>query len=166
MAVAYVPAIAPASAGGETVERKASAPTAESRILVVPVGETFPDLHDSVAAQAGVEFRRLDRDGAVSLLRRDPFAITALILSGEGGSPVARATLETIKSVAPRLPIVFLDETESEQSELSVRRLGVHYYSHLPANPGEIAAVVGALVDNSAGRTWARVDERQGGAGR
>jgi len=137
-----------------------------TKILVVPVGETSPDLHDSVAVQAGVEFRQVDRDGAVSLLRRDPFAITALILSGEGGSPVARATLESIKAVAPRLPIVFLDETESEQSELSVRRLGVHYYSHLPANPGEIAAVVGALVGSVTGRGWARGDERQGGAGR
>lgn len=148
------------------MERKASTGTAGSTILVVPAGETAPDLHDSVAAQAGVEFRRVDRDGAVSLLRRDPFAITAVILSGEGGSPVARATLESIKAVAPRLPIVFLDETESEQSELSVRRLGVHYYSHLPANPGEIAAVVGALVGSGTGRGWVRGDERQGGAGR
>ena len=148
------------------MERKSQATTTSGKILVVPVGEVAPDLHDSVAAQAGVEFRRVDRDGAVSLLRRDPFAVTALILSGEGGSPVARATLESIKAVAPRLPIVFLDETESEQSELSVRRLGVHYYSHLPANPGEIAAVVGALVGIGTGRGWARGDDRQGGAGR
>ena len=147
------------------MERKVSAITAGTRILILPVGDSTPDLHDSVAAQAGVEFRQVDRDGAVSLLRRDPFAITALILSGEGGSPVARATLESIKAIAPRLPIVFLDETESEQSELSVRRLGVHYYSHLPANPGEIAAVVGALVGSGTGR-WARGDDRQGGAGR
>ena len=69
------------------MERKSQATTTSGKILVVPVGEVAPDLHDSVAAQAGVEFSRVDRDGAVSLLRRDPFAVTALILSGEGGSP-------------------------------------------------------------------------------
>ena len=47
--------------------------------------------------------------------------------------------------MAPRVPIVFLDEKESADSEMKVRRAGVHYYSHLPANSEEIAAVLAHL---------------------
>ena len=55
--------------------------------------------------------------------------------------------LEAIKNVAPRVPIVFLDERKTADSEKTMRRAGIHYYSYLPANLEEIAAVLAHLAE-------------------
>ena len=85
---------------------------------------------------------RLDADSAVAHLRANPLDVTAVVLCGDGNSNVSVAILDSLKSVAPRVPIVFLDERESPESEMNIRRAGIHYYTHLPANSGEIAAVL------------------------
>jgi len=116
-------------------------------VLVIPVGEDDEPVCSAVRDRVPASCVRLDGDSAISLLRSDPFAVTAVVLSGDGASPVTTSVLEAIKGVAPRVPVVFLDERETADSEKTMRRAGIHYYSHLPANLDEIAAVLAHLAE-------------------
>jgi len=116
-------------------------------VLVVPTGQNDEPVSEIVRDQVQANCVSLDGESAVSILRADPFTVTAVVLSGDGEAPVTAAVLEAIKGVAPRVPIVFLDERESADSEKTVRRAGIHYYSHLPANSDEIAAVLAHLAE-------------------
>lgn len=114
-------------------------------VLVVPIGDNDEPVCREVRQRVPASCVRLDGESAISLLRSDPFSVTAVVLSGDGASPMTTSILEAIKNVAPRVPIVFLDERETADSEKTMRRAGIHYYSHLPANLEEIAAVLAHL---------------------
>ena len=114
-------------------------------VLVVNAGCEEHRLCDDLEETARARCVDLDGDDALVVLRSDPFAITAVVLSGDGESPVTTSVLEAIKAAAPRIPVVFLDARESVDSELTIRRAGVHYYSHLPADSNEIASVLTGL---------------------
>ncbi|TDI29019.1 MAG: hypothetical protein E2P03_10655 [Acidobacteria bacterium] len=116
-------------------------------VLVVPIGENDEPVCREVRQRVPASCVSLDGDSAISLLRSDPFSITAVVLSGDGASPMTTSILKAIKNVAPRVPIVFLDERETADSEKIMRRAGIHYYSHLPANLDEIAAVLAHLAE-------------------
>jgi DNA-binding NarL/FixJ family response regulator len=116
-------------------------------VLVVPIGDIEEPICHEVRERVPASCVLLDGDSAISLLRSDPFSVTAVVLSGDGASPMTTSTLEAIKNVAPRVPIVFLDERETADSEKTMRRAGIHYYSHLPANLEEIAAVLAHLAE-------------------
>lgn len=116
-------------------------------VLVVPLGDNDEPVCRAVRQKVPASCVLLDGESAISLLRSDPFLVTAVVLSGDGASPVTTSTLEAIKNVAPRVPIVFLDERETADSEKTMRRAGIHYYSHLPANLEEIAAVLAHLAE-------------------
>ena len=116
-------------------------------VLVIPAGRTDEPVCSAVRQRVPVSCVRLDAESAISHLRVNPLDITAVILCGDGKSATSTAILDSIKSVAPRVPIVFLDERESSESELSIRRAGIHYYTHLPVNSGEIAAVLTHLAE-------------------
>jgi DNA-binding NarL/FixJ family response regulator len=116
-------------------------------VLVVPIGDNDEPVCSEVRQRVPASCVRLDGDSAISLLRSDPFSVTAVVLSGDGASPMTTSTLEALKKVAPRVPIVFLDERETADSEKTMRRAGIHYYSHLPANLDEIAAVLAHLAE-------------------
>jgi hypothetical protein len=124
-----------------------SQPAKEHRgtVLVVNTGSQGGSISNDLDRATPQTCVDVSQDAALETLRADPFTVTAVVLSGEGGSPVITAILDAIKEVAPRIPIVFLDETESVHAELSVRRAGVHYYSHLPADCTEIASVLSVL---------------------
>ncbi len=125
--------------------RTATSSAEPTTVLVLRGGAADPARQEHVAQQLGQGCVEMDEDSAVAVLRTDPFAVSAVVLSGDGGSPVTAAVLESIKAAAPRIPIVFLDERESPESELSIRRTGVHYYSHLPLNRAEIGSVLDSL---------------------
>ena len=114
-------------------------------VLVVNAGCGEHCLCNDLARTTQARCMDLDGDGAVEVLKADPFAVTAVVLSGDGASPVTTSVLEAIKEAAPRIPVVFLDARESVDSELTIRRAGVHYYSHLPADSDEIASVLTGL---------------------
>jgi len=116
-------------------------------VLVIPAGHNDEPVCSAVRDCVPASCVSLDAESAFSFLRSDPFAVTAVVLCGDGKSAMSSAILESIKAVAPRVPIVFLDERESPESEMTVRRAGIHYYTHLPANSGEIAAVLTHLVE-------------------
>ncbi|MCZ6651221.1 MAG: hypothetical protein O7D35_11200 [Acidobacteria bacterium] len=116
-------------------------------VLVVPIGDNDEPVCREVRQRVPASCVRLDGESAISLLRSDPFSVTAVVLSGDGASPMTTSILEAIKNVAPRVPIVFLDERKTADSEKTMRRAGIHYYSHLPANLEEIAAVLAHLAE-------------------
>ncbi|MCZ6600038.1 MAG: hypothetical protein O7A07_04280 [Acidobacteria bacterium] len=116
-------------------------------VLVVPIGDNDEPVCHEVRQRVPASCVRLDGESAISLLRSDPFSVTAVVLSGDGASPMTTSILEAIKNVAPRVPIVFLDERKTADSEKTMRRAGIHYYSHLPANLEEIAAVLAHLAE-------------------
>ncbi|MFQ5670962.1 MAG: hypothetical protein ACE5HD_10660 [Acidobacteriota bacterium] len=111
-------------------------------ILVVNTGRADEPVPPDIVENDVAHLLRVDGDRALSLLRRDPFSVTAVILSGDGESPVTAAALQAIKGAAPRIPIVFLDEQLSTASERVIRQAGVHYYAHIPVNTTEIASVL------------------------
>jgi CheY-like chemotaxis protein len=131
----------------------AAASSSEARtVLVISASSPVEAGDGHVAEEIGSGCVEMDGDSAVAVLRSDPFAISAVVLSGDGASPVTAAVLDSIKQTAPRIPIVFLDEKESADSELAIRRNGVHYYSHLPVNRAEIASVLAGLRQESGRR--------------
>ena len=122
-------------------------------LLVNASGCPNPELC-SVAGSLPVEVREVTRDEVAAYLRSHPFDVRAVLVSGDGESPLTAIALDAIKGVSPRLPIVFLDSKQSSASELRVRQAGVHYYAHSPASPGEIDAVLAGL--GAAGRRHRR----------
>jgi hypothetical protein len=119
----------------------------QSTVLVIPSGRNDEPVCSAVRDRVPASCLSLDAESAFAFLRSDPFAVTAVVLCGDGKSSVTSAVLEGIKAVAPRVPVVFLDERESPDSEMTIRRAGIHYYTHLPANSGEIVAVLTHLVE-------------------
>lgn len=116
-------------------------------VLVIPSGRNDEPVCNAVRDRVPASCVRLDAESAFLFLRSDPFAVTAVVLCGDGKSSTSSSVLEGIKAVAPRVPVVFLDERESADSEMTIRRAGIHYYTHLPANSGEIVAVLTHLVE-------------------
>jgi hypothetical protein len=119
----------------------------QKTVLVIPSGRNDEPVCNAVRDLVQAACMRLDADSAFSFLRTNPFAVTAVVLCGDGKSSMSSAVLEGIKAAAPRVPIVFLDERESAESEMTIRRAGIHYYTHLSANSEEIVAVLTHLVE-------------------
>ncbi|MFQ5718067.1 MAG: hypothetical protein ACE5IK_00825 [Acidobacteriota bacterium] len=106
-----------------------------------PAGSAGPTTASTVSSDC----LSLDVADALALLRAEPLSVRAIVVSGDGESARTHALLADVKSLAPRLPIVFLDARESAVSEVTIRRTGVHYYTHAAASTSEISAVLHAL---------------------
>ena len=141
------------------MNRLVHTPLTGRMVLVVPTGGQNDPLPVQAVNRAGASCVHLDVPSALSLLAAEPFAVTAIILSGKGSDISTLEALQAIKRRAPRVPIVFIDEDLGSQSELTVRRVGVHFYAHDPADPEEISAVLRLLTGLEAGTKPARPAE-------
>ena len=111
-------------------------------VLVVHTGCTANPVPLETMSDTRANWVTLDCAAVLDVLRHDPFTVTVVVMSGDGESEVTLESISAIREASPRVPIVFLDEKESADSELQVRRAGVSYYAHVPANPSEISAVL------------------------
>jgi len=82
-------------------------------------------------------------DGDWNLLDRD--AVAALVLSDAGAPASACAWIRRLRRRAPALPVIFLARQHSHQTEMEVRRAGIHYYLHDTALDTELPLVLEAL---------------------
>lgn len=82
-------------------------------------------------------------DGDWNLLDRDDVA--ALVLSDAGAPASACAWIRRLRHRAPALPVIFLARRHSHETEMAVRRAGIHYYLHDTALEMELPMLLEAL---------------------
>jgi len=82
-------------------------------------------------------------DGDWNLLDRDDVA--ALLLSDAEAPASACAWIRRLRGRAPALPIIFLARRHSPETELLVRRAGIHYFLHDTALERELPLLLEAL---------------------
>ena len=115
------------------------------RILFIGDVEVDVALPGQALMAPGFDWRVLPAAEAVAFLRAEPFTVTAVVVAANGEDAATRSLISELKSVAPRVAIVFLDESGSASAEVRVRQSGVHYYAHVPVSADEITAVLDGL---------------------
>jgi len=81
--------------------------------------------------------------GDWNLLDREDVA--ALVLSDDGAPATACGWIRRLRERAPDLPVIFLARDHDQETELELRRAGIHYYLHDGAVEIELPLVINAL---------------------